>query len=246
MELGYYVSKYRKEAGMTIDELVDASGVPKGTINKIISGDTKSPSLDTVVALARALGKKLDDFTDLSQIKKAPSVSDEAMRVAKAFDLLDERDKGIILAIIGAPHKVENPVPVKPKKTIPLLPNSFAAGTGEPSIADIPTEDYEIDENIRADFAIRINGNSMEPYLKNGHIALGVMRMPNDGEVGAFFLDGDFIVKQVAKDSLGNTYLFSLNRNRKDADQMISATGDRTLVCYGTVVMKERVPLPIN
>ena len=35
METGELISKYRKDAGMTIDELVVASGVPKGTLNKI-------------------------------------------------------------------------------------------------------------------------------------------------------------------------------------------------------------------
>ena len=39
MEIGELISRYRKDAGMTIDELVAASGVPKGTLNKIINGN---------------------------------------------------------------------------------------------------------------------------------------------------------------------------------------------------------------
>ena len=55
MELGEYITKYRKEAGITIDELASRSGVPKGTINKIIAGTTKSPTLENVRSIATAL-----------------------------------------------------------------------------------------------------------------------------------------------------------------------------------------------
>lgn len=64
MTTGELLSLYRQQAGMTIDELVEKSGVPKGTINKIISGDTKGPSLPTMKALAKALGKTLNDFAE--------------------------------------------------------------------------------------------------------------------------------------------------------------------------------------
>ena len=64
MELGELLSAYRRQAGLTIDELAAKSGVPKGTINKIIAGVTKAPTLDTMKALARALGKRLADFDD--------------------------------------------------------------------------------------------------------------------------------------------------------------------------------------
>lgn len=64
MDIGEKISLYRKEKKITIDELVELSGVPKGTINKIIAGTTKAPTLDNIKAIARALGKRLDDFDD--------------------------------------------------------------------------------------------------------------------------------------------------------------------------------------
>ena len=88
MELGEYVSAYRREAGITIDELASRSGVPKGTINKIIAGTTKSPTLDTVQTLARALGKSINDFLETPS-KPSPCVSAEAMQVARDYDSLD-------------------------------------------------------------------------------------------------------------------------------------------------------------
>ena len=45
MELGAIISQKRKQAGLTIDELADRSGVPKGTLNKIINGYTRDPQI---------------------------------------------------------------------------------------------------------------------------------------------------------------------------------------------------------
>lgn len=64
MELSDLIARYRKESGLTIDELATASGVPKGTITKILGNVTKAPTLDTVRAIAHALGKTLADFDE--------------------------------------------------------------------------------------------------------------------------------------------------------------------------------------
>ena len=65
-----------------------------------------------------------------------------------------------------------------------------------------------------------------------------------DGEVGAFLLDGEFLCKQYCMDMVGNVYLFSLNRRRADADKTIMHTGDRTLMCFGTIILNNCPPLP--
>ena len=70
MDTGALISLYRRQAGMTIDELVELSGVPKGTLNKIIGGTTKAPTLDTMKAIAKALGKTLADFDDHTNKKR--------------------------------------------------------------------------------------------------------------------------------------------------------------------------------
>ena len=60
MELGAIISQKRKQAGLTIDELAERSGVPKGTLNKIINGYTRDPQIETVKSIARALDCTLD------------------------------------------------------------------------------------------------------------------------------------------------------------------------------------------
>lgn len=79
MEVGELISFFRKQSGMTIDELATKSGVPKGTLNKIIGGVTKAPTLDNMKSIAKALGKTLADFDDDGPIAtKKTSVAEAA------------------------------------------------------------------------------------------------------------------------------------------------------------------------
>lgn len=100
MTTGELLSLYRQEAGLTIDELVEKSGVPKGTINKIISGDTKGPSLPTMKALAKALGKTLNDFAEDedAQEKENPPIPTEPEQGENRISIKNAED---VLAALG-------------------------------------------------------------------------------------------------------------------------------------------------
>ena len=92
---------------------------------------------------------------------------------------------------------------------------------------------------------MRIDGDSMEPYIKDGSVALCKRgAIIHDGDVGLFFVDGDMKCKQYCQDSEGNVYLFSANRGRSDADVHISATSGITLLCFGKVLLDKSIPLP--
>ena len=46
---------YKQQKGYSLDKLSELSGVPKGTIQKIFSGETKSPRYETLKALEKVL-----------------------------------------------------------------------------------------------------------------------------------------------------------------------------------------------
>lgn len=104
MELGDLISLYRKQAGMTIDELSEKSKVPKGTLNKIIGGITKAPTLDNVRAIARALGKTLDDFDDNSNANNKKSsfsvIEKEHQDIIKTYSTLDDHGKRMVRLVL--------------------------------------------------------------------------------------------------------------------------------------------------
>ena len=60
------IIEYKKRLGLTTEELSQASGVPIGTLNKILSGATKDPKIETLKSIARVLGLTLNDFDDTS------------------------------------------------------------------------------------------------------------------------------------------------------------------------------------
>lgn len=183
--------------------------------------------------------------------KTAPSLSDEAMKLAKDYEGLDRYGKKQVRTTADIEMErmedfTRTTSETAPKtKIIPLIGSSFAAGRGDPDFGN-PWEDYEVPIDTAADFAVRINGDSMEPYLPNGTIQLCRKGDPLDGDVAALLVDGEFVCKQVCRDMYNNLYLFSLNRARADADQTIHPNSGREVSCFGTVIMEKRIPLPMG
>lgn len=59
---GEQIKKIMKIRGLGNKELSEKSGIPLGTLNKILYGDTKNPSLESMQSIARVLGCTLDDL----------------------------------------------------------------------------------------------------------------------------------------------------------------------------------------
>lgn len=87
-------------------------------------------------------------------------------------------------------------------RRIPLRLMGVSAGTGE-YINDYSIDNYIETDNMLADYALRINGNSMEPIYRNDQIILVQnTEVLKDGEVGIFYLDGEQYCKQLAGNKL--------------------------------------------
>lgn len=56
MDLSEKLTNLKTENGLTTEMLAALSGVPKGTINKILNGETRNPTARTLGQLAKALG----------------------------------------------------------------------------------------------------------------------------------------------------------------------------------------------
>ena len=86
----------RKHIGMSIDELSEKSGVPKGTLSKITAGITKNPSVDTVKSIVHAMGFTLDDLDNFPELKNKSVFSIAEMEHIKKYRSLDYYGKDII------------------------------------------------------------------------------------------------------------------------------------------------------
>lgn len=227
----------RTRSGLTMKELAAKVGVTESAVGQWETGK-RTPKYEMLLKLAEALDCSVADIMAGEPQEKQKSELD------RKFEVLDDHGKSLVRLILDAEFArcMNKPVAVeKPKKIIPLFGSSFAAGSFEPGTQDEPFVDYEVDADSKAEFAIRISGDSMEPELHDGEIALCTKRRPQIGEIVVCLVNGSFYVKQFITDGR-NIYLRSVNRKRKDADIDIWASGDYTVKCFGTVIHK-RVPL---
>ena len=81
-----------------------------------------------------------------------------------------------------------------------------------------------------AELAVRIQGDSMAPWIADGAVVYVNHDPLQNGDVGIFCVDGDMLCKQYYKDPFGNVYLFSLNRARADADVLMPTARSRAWI----------------
>ena len=244
MELGELVSLYRRQAGITIDELVEKSGVPKGTITKIIGGVTKAPTLENMKAIAKALNKRLADFDDEPEIENF--LSDTEHKIIEKYRNLDLYGQETVNMILD--RETERITKLRkvqqrnieleeelqkasiPKRIFAYYGKIAAAGFGvEFSDMIAGTKEYYLtDDNKNADYTIGVSGNSMEDTYYDGDIVFVKKQSHiNIGDIGIFQKNNMIYIKEA-----GEKGLFSHNPNY---DPIIDET---EVVCLGKVIGK--------
>lgn len=56
------LKELKKKAGMTAKQIADKTNLPERTVNRIFSGDTDNPYVDTLHRIVTVLGGSLDDI----------------------------------------------------------------------------------------------------------------------------------------------------------------------------------------
>ena len=62
MEIRDILAKLKTENGLTTEQLSKLSGVPKGTLNKLLNGETSNPRGETLKKIAAALNRPVEVF----------------------------------------------------------------------------------------------------------------------------------------------------------------------------------------
>ncbi|MDO4749800.1 MAG: S24 family peptidase [Eubacteriales bacterium] len=245
--IGSTLRQLLQERGMSVSEAARQAGVPIQTLHSIIRRDNMRIDLDLLLRLCDLLEVDLLSFVygPGEENPSLPNAEERAMlRRYRELDSHGHRLVNLVMEAESLRLRGEAEEEKKRTKIIPLFNTPAAAGYASPALGE-DYVDYEIPFTSEADFAARIDGDSMEPYIHDGEIVLAVRRTDlRDGDVGLFFVDGDMKCKQFCQDSEGNMYLFSLNRDRSDADVTISADSGVTVCCFGRVLMDRLIPLP--
>lgn len=99
------INLMRKYVGMSIDELSEKSGVPKGTLSKITAGITKNPSVDNVKAVVHAMGFTLDDLDDFPQSKGNSLFTDKEIEHIKKYRRLPNSGKEMVDMVLDKEYE---------------------------------------------------------------------------------------------------------------------------------------------
>ena len=67
------LNNMKRKSGKTIEQISIEAGIPKGTLNKIFSGQTKDPQYSTLRAIVHCLGFTIDELEEKSP---APAEAD--------------------------------------------------------------------------------------------------------------------------------------------------------------------------
>lgn len=66
--LAKHIDTLRKNRGLSVNKLATMSGVPYSTINSILRGKSKSPTLATLIRIAIAFNMTIIEFLDIPEI----------------------------------------------------------------------------------------------------------------------------------------------------------------------------------
>lgn len=250
--IGTTLKRFLQERNMNVNELSRRTGISAQTLYSIIKRDGMKIDFDMLLKICEGLDVPVEVFYEAcggkSVSARLPDM--EEWDLVRSYRELDDHGKRLTHLVMAAERVriQETAAPVAPAqertKVIPIYRTPAAAGYASPAFGE-DYDDYVVREDSPADFAFRIRGDSMEPYIPDGSIQLAKRgAIIYDGDIGLFFADGDMKCKQYCQDYHGNVHLFSLNRDRADADVHIPASAGITLMCFGKVLLSERIPLP--
>ncbi len=250
MSFGQRLRERRKELGLSQGELAKALGVSLSAVSNYENG-LNAMREDVLLRLFRVLEIEPNYLYQDSFTGRAFHCSADEQSLVKKYRGLRTTGRQTLHAMADAlgayQADLEGDAPAAAEvRQIPLYRCPAAAGYTAPVFGeDFDYIDVTGSVPRGAEFAVRIQGDSMEPYIMDGSIAY-VNRDPlSSGDVGIFCVDGEMLCKQYVRDVLGMVYLFSLNRLRADADVVLPRDSGRSMVCFGRVLLPSRPQPPV-
>ena len=248
MSFGERIKYRRGELKLSRADLAERLGVSSSAVSNYENG-VSFPKEDIMLRLFDSLETEpnilfQDSYRGGGQVMSGPEQA--LLRQYRGLSPMGrESVRSVVEALCSYRDELEVAQPEQREpRVIPLYRTPAAAGYASPVFG----EDFDyisVTDEVpqAAEFAVRISGDSMVPFIADGSVVY-VNRDPlRAGDVGIFCVDGDMFCKQYYKDPAGIVYLFSLNRRRADADMSLTPSGSRSLVCVGRVIM-HALPLP--
>ena len=241
MSFGERIKFRRGELKLSRGELAGRLGVSPSAVSNYENG-LSFPKEDVMLRLFDSLETDPNQLFRDSFRGGGQTLSSEEQTLLRKFRELSPLGRETVQSVteaLWACRQETSPLPAeRPEgRIIPLYHTLAAVGC----VSAVPGEDFDeisVTEQVpqTAEFAVRISGDAMAPYLEDGTVAY-VSRTPlREGDVGIFSVNGKVLCRQYDRDDSGTVYLFSLNRRRADGDVTLPAAEAGTLICFGRVL----------
>lgn len=117
----------KEKSGMTNHDIAEKSSVPEPTLEKIFSGATRKPGINTVIDIIHAMGGTLD-LIDPAAKEKQPDdndgLSNEAVEVVNLLRKVPERDLPLATALVKSVLLTvlqHSPIPEEKQSRVPAV-----------------------------------------------------------------------------------------------------------------------------
>lgn len=215
--VGSKIRALREARNITPEELATKLGVSRVAVNRYETGARKA-NQDTLFDLAKIFNVSINDF-----FPNTTSIGNSQDLIDIYEQLLPERQKRVYNYATTQLSKQKNAYSstVGENRHVVYLYGAVSAGTGEyiPQDEDKPEKVIVEGKVPDHDFAVRVNGDSMEPIFTNQQIIYVNKIDKSDVRNNQFIiaeLNGEFFVKKLHIDNDGNLKLISLNKKYSD------------------------------
>lgn len=215
--VGSKIRALREARNITPEELATKLGVSRVAVNRYETGARKA-NQDTLFDLAKIFNVSINDF-----FPNTTSIGNSQDLIDIYEQLLPERQKRVYNYATTQLDKQKNAYSstVGENRHVVYLYGAVSAGTGEYIPQDEDKPEKAIVEGVIPDhdFAVRVNGDSMEPIFTNQQIIYVNKTDKSDVRNNQFIiaeLNGEFFVKKLHMDNDGDIKLISLNKKYSD------------------------------
>lgn len=195
----------REAKGLTQQELANIVGVSKSAIANYETGVSAAKE-QVLIKLFSALDVTPNYLwqDEMEDVKSSFVCSYHERVIIQKYRDLDDHGKRMVDIVIKEETERMEQEQQEDVLQIDLFDLPASAGFGLPLEGDYRTiiEAPDTPLNRKADFCIRVAGDSMEPDYSDGDIVLVKKSEVYIGDVGIFVLDGESYIKELGKDVL--------------------------------------------
>ncbi len=238
MSFGEQLKCRRKELGLSRSELAKQLGVSQSAVGNYETG-VSAPKEEILLRIFDALHVEPNYLYRGSFESAGGDASPEERTLVEKYRTLSPAGRQTIHTLLDALCRMQG----EPARTIPLYRSPAAAGAAAP----VPGLDYELltvtgDVPPAAELAVRMEGDSMAPYIPSGSVIYIHHAPLANGDVGLFCIGGAMLVRQYTRGEGGAVRLLPLNRTAGEV-LTFPTGGVSGPTCFGRALLRT-LPLP--